>query len=114
MLPQCILGSTERSTLPPSPPPGVENCSKSQRYILAGFSRCGHLVLSRQHLNCLKWQVVDYSTASILSYPLFTMFVELFVYCSRAVVEDGGLYMCTARNRAGEVKHAARLNIYGQ
>ncbi len=26
---------------------------------------------------------------------------------------DGGLYACVASNRAGEKRHAARLNVYG-
>ena len=30
------------------------------------------------------------------------------------MVEDGGLYTCTAKNRAGQAVHAARLNIYGK
>ena len=30
------------------------------------------------------------------------------------MVEDGGLYTCTAKNRAGQAVHAARLNIYGR
>ena len=33
---------------------------------------------------------------------------------SRAIVQDGGLYACTAQNRAGQVTHSARLNIYGK
>ena len=36
------------------------------------------------------------------------------VNISRARVEDGGLYTCVAKNRAGSAGHSARLNIYGQ
>ena len=32
---------------------------------------------------------------------------------SQTKVEDGGLYSCTAANRAGSTSHSARLNIYG-
>ena len=35
------------------------------------------------------------------------------VNISRTSVEDGGLYSCTAANRAGTATHTARLNIYG-
>ena len=30
------------------------------------------------------------------------------------MVEDGGLFTCTAKNRAGVAVHSARLNIYGK
>ena len=33
---------------------------------------------------------------------------------STAMVEDGGLFACTAKNRAGVTVHSARLNIYGK
>ena len=36
------------------------------------------------------------------------------VNISRSVVEDGGLFSCTATNRAGTASHSARLNIYGE
>lgn len=36
------------------------------------------------------------------------------VNISHVMVEDGGLYSCTAENRAGKVTHAARLNVYGK
>ena len=36
------------------------------------------------------------------------------VNLSRTEVGDGGLYTCTASNRAGSAAHSARLNIYGQ
>ena len=29
-------------------------------------------------------------------------------------VEDGGQYACAVSNRAGEARHAARLNVYGE
>ncbi|CAH1181312.1 unnamed protein product [Phyllotreta striolata] len=35
------------------------------------------------------------------------------VNISHVMVEDGGEYMCTAENRAGQSSHSARLNIYG-
>ena len=36
------------------------------------------------------------------------------VNISRVEVQDGGLYQCTASNRAGIASHSARLNIYGK
>ena len=36
------------------------------------------------------------------------------VNLSRTEVGDGGLYTCTASNRAGSAAHSARLNIYGE
>ncbi|GAB6033034.1 Down syndrome cell adhesion molecule-like protein 1, variant 2 [Chamberlinius hualienensis] len=33
---------------------------------------------------------------------------------SRVREEEGGYYTCTARNKAGEVKHTARINVYGR
>ena len=36
------------------------------------------------------------------------------VNISRTVVEDGGLYSCSATNRAGSAAHSARLNVYGE
>ena len=36
------------------------------------------------------------------------------VNLSRTEVGDGGLYTCTATNRAGSAAHSARLNIYGE
>ena len=36
------------------------------------------------------------------------------VNISRVRVEDGGQYKCKASNRAGEMEHRARLNIYGE
>jgi hypothetical protein len=36
------------------------------------------------------------------------------VNISRVRVEDGGQYTCAVSNRAGEMEHAARLNIYGE
>ena len=36
------------------------------------------------------------------------------VNVSRVRVEDGGQYACAAANRAGRVRHAARLNVYGE
>ena len=36
------------------------------------------------------------------------------VNVSAARPEDGGKYECLAQNRAGKVKHGARLNIYGE
>ena len=35
------------------------------------------------------------------------------VNISQVSVQDGGLYQCTASNRAGDSSHSARLNIYG-
>lgn len=28
--------------------------------------------------------------------------------------EDGGEYMCTARNSVAQVSHSARINVYGE
>ena len=36
------------------------------------------------------------------------------VNISRVAVEDGGVYVCTVKNRAGFDQHSARLNIYGK
>ena len=36
------------------------------------------------------------------------------VNISQVSVQDGGLYQCTASNRAGDSSHSARLNIYGK
>ena len=36
------------------------------------------------------------------------------VNISQVSVQDGGLYQCTATNRAGASQHSARLNIYGK
>ncbi len=36
------------------------------------------------------------------------------VNISKVSVQDGGLYECTASNRAGSVRHSARLNVYGK
>ncbi len=36
------------------------------------------------------------------------------VNISRASVQDGGVYRCSAENRAGAVTHKAKLNIYGK
>ena len=35
------------------------------------------------------------------------------VNISRVRIEDGGQYTCAVANRAGDVRHAARLNVYG-
>lgn len=36
------------------------------------------------------------------------------VNISHVMVEDGGEYACTAKNRAGTSSHSARLNVYGE
>ena len=36
------------------------------------------------------------------------------VNISRTQVEDGGLYSCSATNRAGTASHSTRLNVYGE
>ena len=36
------------------------------------------------------------------------------VNISRVRIEDGGQYTCAVANRAGTVRHAARLNVYGK
>ena len=36
------------------------------------------------------------------------------VNISRTLVEDGGLYSCSATNRAGTASHSTRLNVYGE
>ena len=36
------------------------------------------------------------------------------VNISRVAVEDGGVYVCMVKNRAGRDQHSARLNIYGK
>ena len=36
------------------------------------------------------------------------------VNISRVAVEDGGVYVCVVKNRAGVDQHSARLNIYGK
>ena len=36
------------------------------------------------------------------------------VNISRVRIEDGGQYACAVANRAGAVRHAARLNVYGK
>ena len=36
------------------------------------------------------------------------------VNISRTQVEDGGLYTCSATNRAGTASHSTRLNVYGE
>ena len=33
---------------------------------------------------------------------------------SASRVEDGGLYSCSATNRAGTASHSTRLNVYGE
>lgn len=37
-----------------------------------------------------------------------------YVTLTSVRVEDGGLYKCTAVNKAGEAFHAARLNVNGR
>ena len=37
-----------------------------------------------------------------------------YVNISNTRVDDGGIYRCTANNRAGSVSHEAKLNIYGE
>ena len=36
------------------------------------------------------------------------------VNISRVRIEDGGQYACAVANRAGAVRHTARLNVYGK
>ena len=36
------------------------------------------------------------------------------VNISRTQAEDGGLYSCSATNRAGTASHSTRLNVYGE
>ena len=36
------------------------------------------------------------------------------VNISRVRIEDGGQYACAVANRAGAVRHVARLNVYGE
>ena len=36
------------------------------------------------------------------------------VNISRVNSEDGGLYICKVKNRAGERSHGAKLNVYGE
>ena len=36
------------------------------------------------------------------------------VNISRVRIEDGGQYACAVANRAGVIRHAARLNVYGK
>ena len=69
--------------------------------------------VSPKHYEPLEWSIAS-CRYMIGQYVTVHGEVISHVNISRSLVEDGGLYTCTASNRAGSAAHSARLNVYGE